>query len=456
MSEREISSGASSGERAGGDASAGAKAGGVTRREVLTGAVAGLAACALGLGVADKRLLPAMGKADSSRLYDYIYKSGVKSQCIDFMVQNMSDTGYLTFGSSEFFISQKLVPTCPQTVFGESCCGVDMTYIGEAFDQCLWQAIAAGAYGDKVDRDKCAIVVSPQWFFRNNGNQAAFPSVFSYELYRAFCRNPQIQQTTRDYVRLRVKALGISDSVIEAANDDTPLDTINDLVMHEKELTKLRTKIEDMVSIAPKKSLTRQVGTPTGEPDWTALLQQADSDGAAACTNNSYGIYDDYWNRNSKYNSEYKQVFSRSEPEYEDFTYFLEVCREVGMQPLVIILPVHGTWYDKEEVSSDERQTYYARIRKISDNAGATYADFSSCEYEKYFLCDTVHPGWRGWVRIEQAFYHFINGVDDDFLGGWNYGSTTGTGLTTLLDDTSSSADSSSTTNSGSTAATTA
>ena len=43
-----------------------------------------------------------------------------------------------------------------------------------------------------------------------------------------------------------------------------------------------------------------------------------------------------------------------------------------------------------------------------------------------YFLCDTVHPGWVGWVRIERAFYDFVNGCDDDFLGGADFGDAPG------------------------------
>ena len=79
------------------------------------------------------------------------------------------------------------------------------------------------------------------------------------------------------------------------------------------------------------------------------------------------------------------------------------------------ILPVHGAWYDREGVAHAERQAYYERIRGLCDDAGAAYAEFSSCEYEKYFLCDTVHPGWRGWVRIEQAFYDFVHDRDGRF-----------------------------------------
>ena len=92
------------------------------------------------------------------------------------------------------------------------------------------------------------------------------------------------------------------------------------------------------------------------------------------------------------------------------------------------ILPVHGAWYDREGVAHAERQAYYERIRGLCDDAGAAYADFSNCEYEKYFLCDTVHPGWCGWVRIEQAFYDFVHDRDDAFLGGGRFGAAEGTG----------------------------
>ena len=38
-----------------------------------------------------------------------------------------------------------------------------------------------------------------------------------------------------------------------------------------------------------------------------------------------------------------------------------------------------------------------------------TRADFTDREYEKYFLFDTVHFGWTGWVDVEEAIYDFVN-----------------------------------------------
>ena len=325
---------------------------------LLRGVLAGLLAVALGLaGVC--AMLPAQTSYDPARLYDYVY-SGTKSQSVPFTTASMSDDGHLAFGSSEFFISKDKVAQCPQAVFGENVTGVDLTYVGEAYDQSLWQAIAAGAYAGEAKNKKVMIVVSPQWFFKGNGD------------------------------------------------------------------LRTRSRLPGIIAGAPLKSTVRAAGASTGEPDWNALLKQADASGDAACTTNDFGIYDAYWQKNSGYHVERGQNFSQADEEYADLACFLRVCREAGLEPLVTILPVHGAWYDREGVAHAERQAYYERIRGLCDDAGAAYADFSSCEYEKYFLCDTVHPGWRGWVRIEQAFYDFVHDRDDAFLGGGRFGAAEG------------------------------
>lgn len=406
--------------------------GGKTSGDKLSGSAmlkavgVGLALIAVAALLAETVLLPLQGaKRDDTRLYDYLY-SGVKSTSTAFTLENMSDDGYLVFGSSEFYIGKKLVPQCPAAVFGEHVTGVDMTFVGEAYDQSLWHAIAAGAYGDKVERKKVALVVSPQWFFKGNGQQSKFKSKFSYDLYRQFCDNDSISDETKSHVRQRLAALGIDETSLAAANDDTPLDALNNVMYSFGDDLSARFKLVQAAASAPEKSYARKQGEYTGEPDWDALLRWADDSGAHACTNNDYGIYDDYWTRNSQFHVESDQDFKQAEDEFSDLRCFLDVCEQSGLEPLVIMLPMHGMWYDAKGVNADTRAYYYDRVRGICDDAGVAYADFSSCEYEKYFLCDTVHPGWRGWVRIEHSFYDFVNGRDDDFLAGGAYGTAPG------------------------------
>ena len=393
----------------------------VSGRALLLAVCLGIVAFGLGLVAFDKLVLPGNGRADTGRLYDYVYASG-KSENVDFLTANMSDDGYLCFGSSEWYISKGRVSMCPQAVFGETDAGVDMTYVGEGYDQSLWQAIAAGAYGSsgKVKNRKVMIVVSPQWFFKRAGDESKFYTKFSYSLYRAFMQSDAISSDTKAYVRQRCVDLGVDAGKLAAASHDTPLDAINDAAYATVDSWRLRSELANIEGLAPLKSDARKAaeesGTQGAEPDWDALLAQAESEGEVACTNNDYGVYDEFWEKNHTFDPELFENFDDAEDEYADLSCFLEVCREVGFEPLVCILPVHGPWYDVSDVASGNRQEYYDRIRAICDEAGASYADFSGFEYEKYFLCDTVHPGWKGWVRIEHAFYDFVSdrhGQDD-------------------------------------------
>ena len=389
----------------------------VSGGSLLCAVLLGAAALGIGLLAFDRLVLPDNGRADASRLYDYVYAQG-KSENVDFVTNNMSDDGHLCFGSSEWYVSKNRVSMCPQAVFGENNAGVDMTYIGEGYDQSLWQAIAAGAYGSsgKVRNRKVMVVVSPQWFFKGSGDEDKFYTKFSYSLYRACMQSARLSDQTKDYLRRRCSELGIDAQRLAAASHDTPLDAINDAAFAAADSWRLRSQIPNIVSLAPTKSVTRASGQPTGEPDWDTLLASAEAEGQAACTNNDFGVYDEFWEKNHTYDPELFQNFDDASDEYADFACLLQVCREVGFEPLVCILPVHGQWYDVSDVSSDERQRYYETIREACQKAGASYADFSPYEYERYFLCDTVHPGWKGWVRIEQAFYDFVNGNDDEYL----------------------------------------
>ena len=160
---------------------------------LLLAVLAGLALLAAGVVALDRLVLPGNGRADTSKIYDYVYAAG-KSENVDFVLNNMSDDGYLVFGTSELYISKNLVSMCPQAVFGEN-----VTFVCEAYDQSLWQAIAAGAYGSRVKNKKVMLIVSPQWFFKGNGAQNTFSSKFSYSLYRAFMQNSNISDDTKAY-----------------------------------------------------------------------------------------------------------------------------------------------------------------------------------------------------------------------------------------------------------------
>jgi D-alanine transfer protein len=86
---------------------------------------------------------------------------------------------------------------------------------------------------------------------------------------------------------------------------------------------------------------------------------------------------------------------------------FLNVCKDLEIDVMLISIPVNGMWYDYTGFSKEDREGYYEKIRVISKDYNVRLADFSDKEYEKYFLRDIMHIGWKGWVYVDEAIYNF-------------------------------------------------
>ncbi len=50
---------------------------------------------------------------------------------------------------------------------------------------------------------------------------------------------------------------------------------------------------------------------------------------------------------------------------------------------------------------------YYKKVREQVEKAGYPVVDFSGHEYDKYFLKDTIHLGWKGWIYFDEAVQNF-------------------------------------------------
>lgn len=93
--------------------------------------------------------------------------------------------------------------------------------------------------------------------------------------------------------------------------------------------------------------------------------------------------------------------------EFSDLECFLSICREEGIEPLVVILPFNGYWYDYTELTAEERSTFYEKIRCIAEDYGVQCADLSGNEYTEYYFEDNSHPALKGLVDLNEAIYEF-------------------------------------------------
>ena len=74
-------------------------------------------------------------------------------------------------------------------------------------------------------------------------------------------------------------------------------------------------------------------------------------------------------------------------------------------------VPLHGTWSDFTGFTEDRRSQYYENVRAIAMEYGIEILDLTGYEYEPYFMCDTMHLGWKGWLAVDRALIDYYYGL---------------------------------------------
>ncbi|QSB10866.1 D-alanyl-lipoteichoic acid biosynthesis protein DltD [Lysinibacillus fusiformis] len=135
-------------------------------------------------------------------------------------------------------------------------------------------------------------------------------------------------------------------------------------------------------------------------------LQHAEAYGEKRVSND-YMIEDRAYQRlvNAKF-SKFKDIRKKEDytnsPEYEDFQLVIDVLKDAGAKPLFVSIPVNGYWYDYNGYPEERRQKYYDKMEQVLQDANVAYVDFSDHEYDPYFIMDTIHIAWKGWVYLDQ------------------------------------------------------
>lgn len=307
-------------------------------------------------------------------------------------------------------------------IFSEGNSNFNMYLVGRGHTQCLQSALTLGAIEEKVNINKVVLIISPQWFQTTDVlNSEIFASRFQKNTFNVLLKNNKISISTKQEIIDRLKTLEISDEIQlekikkyeKAYLKNNIMDKIYLEIIDNVENTKQKMKLIDLLKNSELKKVSKEK-IRFENYDFNELLNEKTKTAKIVCTNNDFEIDNDYYNTyvkenlvNSK-NSKSSEDFSNS-TEYGDLEIFLKLCKEINIQPLIINVPVNGRWYDYVGVTKENRKSYYDRIKNIAQKYNAKIADFSECEYEKYFLKDIMHIGWRGWIKVDESIYSYCN-----------------------------------------------
>lgn len=347
--------------------------------------------------------------------------SDKKFQFADAVAANLKPDSLLVFGSSEFGHGRK-TPYHPMNLLANQ--NFQLMLMGAGYYQSLSHATELSALAPYLDQKKAVLILSPQWFRRQGVKPAAYASRFSEWNYVRMLENTKISNKTKEYISSR------TDQLLKA---DPParkrVETYDRVLLHHNAdqmetwwFTMYQAFLKERSSLgllaAARAAGIRHEKTEIEEaytglaPDWIKYEQQAAQDAAKQTSSNPFGMKNSFYKLHVKPKLAQKKDSSLhgrydESPEYDDLKCFLQVCREEGIEPMLVLIPVNGPWYDYTGFPKENRQAYYQRIRQLAKEEGVKLADFSGEEYAPYFFEDNVHLGWKGWVAVDESIYKF-------------------------------------------------
>lgn len=338
------------------------------------------------------------------------------------------------YGSSEFSAESEFHPS---KLFDGKPDGFVPFLIGRGGSQSLVHVLSLAAQGETLQGKKVVVILSPQWFLTEGISSQYLEQNFSPLQTYQILEDPQqsaeikreLSQRLLEFPDVIAKYPILRRNLSLYSQQETPWDTKPKVVSELRQvlltsagrIERWRLEVQDLyatslfVPLVHEDVIARNaVNTSSQTLDWTKLQEKAEKRGLESTGNNSWRILDSYYtkyiepNLAQSYGSE-AEVKLYPSPEYQDLQLLMKVLQEQGAQAMFVIVPVNGVWYDYTGFPAQERATYYTRVKEMVQQNGFELADFSQHEYDRYFLQDIMHLGWKGWVAVDQAmdeFYH--------------------------------------------------
>lgn len=334
------------------------------------------------------------------------------------IIKNQDENTMVIFGSSEFEHGK-------DSAYHISHLFQDDVFtpmvLGRGHSQSLQHAVTLASIGNELTNQKVVFIVSPQWFQRKSVLKESYAVRFSESAYVGMLQNDRISDKLKKKMMNRTVTLlkDVDNPMLERVELYNRIFFTKDADVKDQVTYRLYQTFnqeKDRLRVIEKATFRgvehKATGTYTeGSYDWDALYAAAEEEAKAACDNPLY-MQQDFYEKNEKLIQKEKgcdktRKFKEKSKEYDDLALFLDVCKELNVEALVIVAPNNGYWFNNTEFPQEVRDKTYAKVRKVAEKHGAQICDLSGEEYTPYFFMDNFHFSGKGWVKINEAIYNF-------------------------------------------------
>ncbi|GAB2024631.1 D-alanyl-lipoteichoic acid biosynthesis protein DltD [Lactovum odontotermitis] len=340
--------------------------------------------------------------------------------------QVFSDPSFLPIlGSSEL---GHVDPFHPSVYFSKYPAGFTPYLAGQPGTTSLTQFFYVKSAAEQLKNHKMVFIISPQWFSAHGVKEGELANFISKgEIYSWMKTADPKSETTAELARRLLsfnflkseetihavlkrfaqkqkmtywQKVSVSSSLQFWRKEDLMFSGISQLTANH---IGLYPKIKKLSRLLPK------------QPDLDKLDKLAYLKAEEASNNNSFRINNKFWKKTQRSPSKMikkgrlEQVNYMESPEYTDFQQLLNVFAENHDDVLFVIQPVNGKWAKYLGLPEQKLKNFSQKIRKqLTAQGFNNITDLTDLYNTPYAVGDTIHIGYRGWLKVDQAIEKFM------------------------------------------------
>ncbi|BBD23522.1 D-alanyl-lipoteichoic acid biosynthesis protein DltD [Streptococcus constellatus] len=323
------------------------------------------------------------------------------------------------FGSSEWLRFDSMHPAVLSEKYKRN---YRPYFLGQRGAASLTQYFGMQQMLPQIENKTAVYVISPQWFTKKGYSPAAFQQYFNSDQLTSFLHQ-QEGDIAAQYAAKRLLQLyptvAMKDNV-KKVSDNQKLSNFDKQYI--RLISRLNNREDALFSSLfsehnenYEKLVQPQVNRLPDKFSYSDLEKFATRDAQRNTTNNDLGIDNKFYKhrlrkRIKKLKGTQKRFSYTKSPEYNDLQLVLNQFAKSKINPIFVIPPVNAKWTAYTGLSQEKYQQAVKKIRYQLESQGfKNIADFSNDGGKPYFMQDTIHMGWLGWLAFDKAVNPFIS-----------------------------------------------
>ena len=323
------------------------------------------------------------------------------------------------FGSSEWLRFDALHPAVLAEKYDRN---YRPYFIGQRGAASLNQYLGMQQMLPELKNGTAVYVLSPQWFTKKGYNSAAFQQFFNNDQLSSFLNQNEVDENS-EYAAKRIlemkPEIAMKSQLTKVAKGQELNTFDKTYVQFLAELNKREDALFSPFAAPNNANYDKKVLPYLKElPDefsYEALDQVAVRDAEEHTKSNSFGIDDRFYKKRlskkiGKLKGFQEHLSYEVSQEYGDLQLVLNQFAKSKTNVIFVIPPVNSKWMAYTGLNQEMYDATVLKIRYQLESQGFTnIADFSKDGDQAYFMQDTIHMGWKGWVAFDKAVDPFVS-----------------------------------------------